>query len=718
MKRNQPLCWYEVFWSRPYSLENIHALLTHLACSTPRGLIVWEIRGKKDHVRFFLGTFPCYSRKIHAIFRANCKKIRFNAIEENERTPMTMVKRLKITKPTLSLSTDVPISAIRAGLAAMSGLPKNVEATMQIIFGPSYAPRSAPKKATDPHATWFDYITGNVTEASSESLKSICEKSGQHGFFATLRLGLNEGANTGVFYNIISALRILETAGVRISAIKEKTENLNKAHAPWHFPLKLSTKEVANFLLLPAGDSKDFKGVDGVHPRVLLPPSWYRYADDNSHFAISPTGAKLGISPQDSLEHTVVLGPTGAGKSVVLINRAIASMNAGHGVLLIDPKADLVNDVLARAPDHRVKDIIVLDPSDPCPVGFNPFAFKDYGNPNLIADAILAVFKEVFSENWGIRSQDVFTAGLLTLAHTPKASLLWLPTLLVNQEFRQRITSDLKDKIGLEPYWSGFEALRDGQRQAEIAPILNKMRQFMLRPGLRNVLGQSNPKFNLTDLFTKNKIVLVPLNKGIIGSESAKLLGSLIVGMTWTLVLSRASLPKEQRSIISIFVDELQDYLALPTDISDAFAQARALGVSLNVAHQYRAQLPAEMRSGIDANARNKIIFGLNGEDAKAMAAQTTDLESVDFMQLPRYHIYTSLQSDGRATDWMSGTTLPPPPKIREPIDIRAESMKIYGQPVEEVEKEYLEILNVYHNFSPGSNTNLEKENIGRKKIS
>jgi len=67
-----------------------------------------------------------------------------------------------------------------------------------------------------------------------------------------------------------------------------------------------------------------------------------------------------------------------------------------------------------------------------------------------------------------------------------------------------------------------------------------------------------------------------------------------------------------------VYIDELQDYLTLPTDLSDALAQARGLGVGLTMAHQYREQLPPDIRAGIDANARNKIVFGLNAADAKA----------------------------------------------------------------------------------------------------
>jgi energy-coupling factor transporter ATP-binding protein EcfA2 len=495
---------------------------------------------------------------------------------------------------------------------------------------------------------------------------------------------------------LISALRVLETAGVHIRADAEKPELLNSAHAPWHFPLRLSIKELANFLLLPIGGD-ELPGVAGLHPKQISPPPWYRAPSPacSRAFArgIDASGVKLSVSPRDSLEHTVILGPTGSGKSTVMLNLILADIRAGRSVLVIDPKSDLVNDVLARIPEQRDGDIVVLDPSDACPVGFNPLAAGNGRNAELVADAVLAVFKSVFAENWGIRSQDVLSAALLTLAQVDGATLLWLPALLTDDAFRRKVTVGIDDKLGLEPFWAGFEVMKDTERRQEIAPVLNKIRQFLLRPGLRNVLGQASPKFDLGDLFRRRRIVLGPLNKGIIGAESARLLGSLIVGLTWTLALSRASEPPERRYITSVFIDELQDYLALPTDLSDALAQARGLGVGLTMAHQYRDQLPHNIRAGVDTNARNKIAFGLNAGDARDTAAMAPELEAADFMTLPRYSVYASFQSGGRNTGWVSGVTLPPPPVIRSAAELRAKSMAMYGKPVEEIESECLAVL-------------------------
>ncbi len=301
--------------------------------------------------------------------------------------------------------------------------------------------------------------------------------------------------------------------------------------------------------------------------------------------------------------------------------------------------------------------------------------------------------KEIFHDSWGIRTQQILSAALLTLADTKDATLLWLPSLLTDYHFRQRIVGKVTDRIGLKPFWEQYEAMKETERNTNISPVLNKLQQFVFRPGLRAVLGQAKPKFDLMDLFLKRKIVLVPLNRGIIGGESARLLGSLIVGLTWTLALSRANIPQEKRHLVSIYIDELQDYLSLPTDLSDALAQARGLGVGMTLAHQYRGQLPPEIKAGVDANARNKIVFGLNGTDAKEMSHLLPGLEPEDFMLLPRYQIYANIMQDRRQTGWIQGKTMPPEPAIRMAAELKAESMKRYGRPAEEVDQAFLSLM-------------------------
>lgn len=685
------LIWHEVSIQRPFQMETLQAILTHIAALSSRGQLVWEARCKDGRMRYLIGTPKWSMSRVEEAFKAH---ISAQFTEDVSREPVSTARRLKISHPVLSLNTEVSAAMIRAALAAMTGARNGTECVLQIILGAPHAPSTVPKRVPDPTESWLEVVLGSVHNASAEQRRTMREKAEQYSFEAVIRLGVSSEHTDTRLNDIISALRTLESAGVHVHAEKVSAEHLDQATLPWRMPLRLSVKETACFLLLPAGE-EELPGTPGLHPKLLLPPTWYKEPAEKSNRTFAMTlGSNpkhLSIAPKDALEHTVLLGPTGAGKSTAMQSLILADIRAGRSVLVVDPKADLVTNILERIPEARKDDVVVLDPSDPAPVGFNPLSLP--GDPALLTDSVLAVFQELFAQNWGIRSADILSGALMTLGQIKGANLLWLSFLLTDENFRKEMTAKVHDPIALEPFWNHYEDMKDTERRTEIAPVLNKLRQITYRPGLRNVLGQSEPKFSLADLFYKRKIVLVPLNRGLIGAESARLLGSLIVGLTWSLALSRASIAPEKRHMVSIYIDELQDYLALPTSFSDALAQACGLGVAYTVAHQYCGQLPPDIRAGIDANCRNKIAFGLNSEDARDMAAQAPELEPLDFMMLPRYEIYASFQSGGKSTGWISGRTLPPPPPIRMAAELKAESMKRYGVPAEETEAELIRMM-------------------------
>jgi len=214
---------------------------------------------------------------------------------------------------------------------------------------------------------------------------------------------------------------------------------------------------------------------------------------------------------------------------------------------------------------------------------------------------------------------------------------------------------------------------------------MNKLRPLLMRPELRAIIGQAKPRFDLRQVFTERRILLVNLAKGQLGPETSSLLGSLVLSQLWQAILGRSNVAPERRHPVFVYVDEFQDYLHLPLDFADALAQARGLGVGFVAAHQYMHQLDGAMRSSVLANAQSRIAFRLPSEDARIIAAGST-LEPEDFQNLGAFEAYVQLVADAAVQPWCSVRTLPASEPSSDPAMVRAASRKAFGTPREEVE--------------------------------
>jgi hypothetical protein len=225
--------------------------------------------------------------------------------------------------------------------------------------------------------------------------------------------------------------------------------------------------------------------------------------------------------------------------------------------------------------------------------------------------------------------------ALLTLAKTPGMTLTALPLLLTDAGLRRRIVGRLDEPLVLQPAWAGVEALSEAERVAAVEPVLRRVRPLIIRPALRAVFGQVEPRFDLRQLFTERKIVLVNLGRGTLGPEAASLLGSILIARLWQVAQERARLPRERRHTVGAFLDELQAYVHGITDLGDALARSRSLGLAWCVAHQHLGQLPPLMRSAVLADARSRLVFQPGAEDARVFASGSKQLDADDFQSLP-----------------------------------------------------------------------------------
>jgi Type IV secretory system Conjugative DNA transfer len=534
---------------------------------------------------------------------------------------------------------------------------------------------------------------GLVT-ADPQQLKSLREKQGDVGWRVIGRIGVQAktvARQRQLIAGVIAAIRTTTAPGATWLARSISPTTVAAATGGWWGRGPLNLLELRAVSGWPIGATSELP-VRARTSRVLPPTPILLSGRRVVGVSTTPPERPVGLSAADALMHMSVTAPTGTGKSTLLMQLALQDMQAGRAVVVIDPKGSLVDDLLGRIPKHRVGDVIVVDPADrELPLGLNPLRLGGR-SPDVVVDQLLTVFRNLFAGYWGPRTQDILHAALLTLARTPNMTLAALPVLLTDDGFRRKLLRDVDDPFGVGAFWSSFESWSPAERATNIAPSLTRLRPFLMRPQLRAMLGQAEPRWSIDQVFTERKIVLVDLSRDELGAESANLLGSLLVSELWQATLRRGRIPAERRHPVTIVADEFQDYCHFAQDFEDALAKSRSFGVGWLLAHQHFDQLPKSVRAAVQANARSKVVFQLGAEDAKAVTRNDTVLSADDVQHLPAYEAYVRLVGNGAVQPWCSIRTLPADAPTTDADAIRRASRERYGRPVHEIDAALAEL--------------------------
>lgn len=690
------LVWARLHLPVPLHPEAADSAVRILAGLAGSPLVVLEAIGCGGAVSWRLGAARDHIGRVVAAMRPHLGELRVDKPEPNDASVLPDVAvSLRIRghrKTSLGIGRREPVA--RGVLAALAATHLTESLRVQLLLGPRYAPRRVPHQSQ---------AEGGMAVAER---RDLTVKLAQARFGCVVRVAASGSGRRprALVGNVLSALRGLEVPGAGLSLRRSSGRAVATAGVPFVWPLELTVSEVTALLGWPLA-SKDTAALPGVparHPR-LLPvapaiPSAGRVLGASALASARPVA--LGAS--DSLRHLHILGPNGVGKSTLMANLALQDIAAGHSVMVVDPKGDLIADLLARIPEERLDDVVVLDPSDAAPVGVDAFA----GNPDLAADVLLGVFHSLYESAWGPRTSDILHASLLSLARraaldeagdAARPTLTMLPLLLTHPGFRRSVTGRVvkADPLGLGTFWATFENWTDAERSQAIQPLMNKLRQVLLRPGLRAVFGQRHPRFAFSDVLTKRRILLINLSEGLLGPEASQLLGSLAVGLFWQAALGRTQVPEQQRRPVFVHIDEMQRYVRIG-DVGDALARARGLGVGFTLAHQHLGQLTPSLREAVMANARSKVAFQLSPGDAKTYAATSSgQLEAADFQALPAFQAYVQLLAGNQASPWCSLATAPLPPiasRTRAAM-ARKRSRQCYGRPLDVIESELAELV-------------------------
>ena len=596
-------------------------------------------------------------------------------------------RELRLSTLHSPLRTVAPEEAVASLLASASAAGVQETIVLQVVVAPHRG--RLVERSPRPSAPWpvnlWQTVLGRAPEGAPS--RGLREKQSEPLLSATLRLGAlaPSAQRAGTLVRSARAsLRVVDQVDARLVQRTLPDQLVGRRLATgstpvFEWPCVLNAKEVSLVVAWPV--SEHSPGVERPRHRVLPVP--VGLSQEGRIFGRSPLAGRertVALSAEDSCYHTVCSGPTGVGKSTLLAQLMRQDMAAGRSVILFDPKGDLVHSVLDFVPAGRR--VVVIDLTDgERPVPIHLLDAKSHWLDRSV-DEVVSLFAALFPGTFGPRSADVLRATCHLIATTPGLTFADAPAILTNARLRQTLTPQVTDPLQRD-FWSAFETYPDGVRAAVIGPVSNKLRAILGDRRLRNVLGQVEPTWSWDDVLEDRGIVLVNLNRGELGSGAASLVASTLMSQLW-----RAIQRRRARHEVSLVIDEAQDALRSTGDLADLLAMARSARVAVTVAHQNRAQLPAELLAALAANARSKVCFQSGIDDARAFAAQLGGgLTPADLTNLPAFEAYFAPCLGGAVQPPVSLRTLPLPPATADRGAVLRASRARFGRDRAEVER-------------------------------
>jgi hypothetical protein len=625
---------------RKVSTQNMKALLTML--SYKGGNIAFEIIGtdKEIIIQFVsaIGTIPIIGTYLKAYFP------NFAIIQNDSYLDNLIQEDLAIAVVDYGLKNEFiwPIQIAKSFsfdplmsvLAVLEQLREGERAGVQMLFNTAYNEwtESIIRSVTLYDGTSFFIDVPEAPKIAQEkiqsplfgvSIRSFAQAKELEKAFAILNnisVGIVEGSK-GMHNQLIPLVHQEYDFNTRVSDII-----LRQSH---RLGMILNTDELITLLHFPS---------ESIHSQKLFAskrktkevPSIAKDKEyilgENIHNGIKE---QVSISIEDRLKHTHIIGATGTGKSTLLSNLILQDIDKGLGLVLFDPHGDLVEDTIARIPKERVKDIVLLDPSDiDYPIGLNILEAHSDVEKEVLSSDLVAAFRK-YSTSWGDQMSTVLGNAILAiLEHKDGGTLHDLRRLLIEKDFRYSFIKEVKDPA-VKYYWlKEYPLLKTNS----IGPILTRLDTFLRPKSIRNMLIQKKG-LDFESLLNSNKIILFKLSQGLIGVENSFLLGTLLLSKIHQAIIKRQN--QVNRKPIFIYLDEFQNFIT--PSIKEMISGIRKYNAGLTISHQDLHQIQeAELMTSVLGNINTRIVFRVGEPDAKKLQEGFSGFDYTDLQNLGR----------------------------------------------------------------------------------
>ena len=514
-----------------------------------------------------------------------------------------------------------------------------------------------------------------MLQTDEEVAKRVGEKSGKVGFETVIRVMASSDGGEGRADEILNGLL------VAFNATKDAASNWFQSRRfifidSWNSAVLLNSLKRRLFRL---GEKVSILTPEELASLFHFPSTRYNYTPVIKWLAykILPLpndsvdeGVLLGYNvyrgnkrevrfgQKDRRRHHYIIGQTGTGKSSFISSMARQDIANGEGVCVVDPHGDLIEDILQYIPKERAKDVVIFNPSETeRPMGLNLLEAETAEQQDMASSQATEIFIKIFGDEiFGPRIQHYFRNACLTLMEDPDegATLIDVPRIFVDEEFMKYKVSKVRNPV-VKSFWEHeYANTGDRERQEMIPYFSSKFGPFITNEIMRNTIGQAKSAFNFREIMDSQKILLINLSKGKLGTLNTQLLGLVVVAQIQMAAMARVDTPEEDRKDFYLYVDEFQNF-ATDTFCS-ILSEARKYRLCLIMAHQYINQLvvtkygstSSQIRDAVFGNVGSLQSFKVGADDGEYLAKEYAPvLTEQDVIGISNYKAYMKLNING-----------------------------------------------------------------------
>ncbi len=627
----------------------------------PEDIIGFEIVGMKEDIAFYVTCHKdvrdLVEKQINGAYpSATIKEMdEVNIFNESGRVAFAPVELDKADFYPIKTYKDLPTDGLSLITSALSKMSDGEGACLQILLRPEgnrwqnrglKHNQKEKKKEADPDKASYSH--------DPKEIEAINNKVGKPGFRVSIRVVVSA-------QNPITAQSHLNNI---VGAFSQFTSTYNHFKKSFllikhlfmvdfiyrYMPLFnrhtmiLNTEELATVMHFPN------KTVETHHIRVLTAknaPAPSKIPSEGLFMGKSIYRGQerdIHVSLNDRRRHTYIIGKTGTGKSEFLKDMILQDIEAGHGVAVIDPHGDLVEDTLMLMPPERAEDVIYFNPSDiDRPMGMNIMEAETEEQMHFVASSIIGLMYKLYDPHRtgivGPRFEHAIRNAMLTIMCKPGSTFIEMVRVLTDAKFVEEYLPLVKDGM-VKRYWTDQIANTSDFHKSEVMDyIVSKFGRFVTNKTMRNIIGQPFSAFDFRKAMDEKKIVLCNLSKGILGEEDAKFLGLILVPKILAAAMSRQNVPMEQRPDFFLYVDEFQNFAT--EDFAAILSEARKYRLNLIVANQFIGQIDEEIKNAVFGNVGTMVSFRVGVTDANFLQHEfAPTFTENDLSNVEKYHAY------------------------------------------------------------------------------